>query len=131
MRTWLGPFGEQIYAILRIVSGLFFSMHGAQKLFGAFGGEPVPPASMMGVGGVIELVCGILIAIGLLTSWAAFLASGEMAVAYFMYHQPNGALPIQNHGELAAVYAFLFLYMAARGAGTWSVASAMHQPHLS
>jgi putative oxidoreductase len=83
------------------------------------------------VGGVIELVGGILIAIGLLASWAAFLSSGEMAVAYFWMHQPNGLWPIQNGGELAALYAFIFLYIAAKGAGRWSVASAMKNPKLS
>jgi putative oxidoreductase len=77
--------------------------------------------SLFWVGGLIELVAGLLIAIGLFTSWAAFLASGEMAVAYFMVHQPQGTWPIQNQGELAALYCFAFLYMAARGSGIWSV----------
>jgi putative oxidoreductase len=83
------------------------------------------------VAGVIELVGGILVAVGFLASWAAFLASGEMAVAYFWKHQPNGALPIQNGGEAAALYAFIFLYIAAKGSGRWSVASAMKDPNLS
>ena len=117
----LGRFAPQIYAILRIVAGLMFSFHGAQKLFGFPGGKPVPLVSMMGFAGAIELICGILIAIGLLASIAAFIASGQMAVAYFMAHFPQGFLPIVNKGEFAVVYCFLFLYIAATGPGIWSV----------
>src|SRR3954447_23138813 len=126
MERILGRYAEPIYALLRIVVGFFFTCHGAQKVFGAFGGpggngQGVPLGSLIGVGGLIELVAGLLILIGLFTSVAAFLASGEMAVAYFMMHQPKGPLPIQNGGELAAVYAFLFLFIAAYGPGIWSV----------
>ena len=131
MRTWLGPYAEKIYALMRIVVGFLFACHGAQKLLGMFGGMPVPLSALTAVGGVIELVGGILIAIGLLASWAAFLASGMMAVAYFMAHFPNGFWPIENHGELAAVYAFVFLYISAHGSGTWSVAGAANDPRLS
>jgi putative oxidoreductase len=126
MERILGRYAEPIYALLRIVVGFFFTCHGAQKVFGAFGGPDgsghgIPLGSLFGVGGLIELVTGLLILIGLFTSVAAFIASGEMAVAYFMVHQPQGALPIQNKGELAAVYAFLFLFIAAYGSGIWSV----------
>jgi len=131
MNKWLGQFSPQLYAILRIVVGFLFACHGAQKLFGALGGTKAPIVSLMGFGGIIEFVGGILICIGLLTSWAAFLASGMMAVAYFKAHFPGGFWPIQNRGELAVVYCFLFLYMASRGAGTWSVASALKKPELS
>ena len=131
MDRWLGRFAPQLYAILRIVVGFLFACHGMQKLFGAFGGEPVQLTSQTGVGGVIELVAGVLICIGLFTSCAAFVASGMMAVAYFQFHQPGGALPIVNHGELAVVYCLLFLYMAARGAGVWSVAAATKNPALN
>jgi putative oxidoreductase len=86
-----------------------------------FGGRQVELLSLYGLAGVIELVGGVLIMIGLLTSVAAFIASGEMAYAYFTAHVPRGTWPIQNGGELAALYAFVFLYIAARGAGTWSV----------
>ncbi|MDX1632535.1 MAG: DoxX family protein, partial [Thermoanaerobaculia bacterium] len=104
--------------------------HGAQKLFGVLGGSRVELVSQMGLAGVIELGGGLLIAIGLFASWAAFLASGQMAVAYFMVHFPQGFWPIQNGGELAALYAFLFLFIAAHGAGKWSVASALKKPKL-
>jgi putative oxidoreductase len=81
----------------------------------------MPVSSFPGFGGVIELVAGPLIAIGLLAGWAAFVASGEMAVAYFMVHFPQSFWPIVNKGELAVVYCFVFLYIASRGAGIWSV----------
>ena len=130
MHKFLGRFEPQLYAILRIVAGLLFACHGAQKLFGWFGGTPASDA-LMKFGGVIEFFGGLLIAIGLFTSWAAFLASGMMAFAYFKAHFPQGPVPIVNRGELAVVYCFLFLFMAARGAGTWSVAAALKKPQLS
>ena len=117
----LGRFSEHAYALLRIVSGFLFSLHGAQKLLGALGGHQVDPLSKMGLAGAVELVGGILILVGLFTSWAAFLASGQMAVAYFTAHAPKGFWPIQNGGELAALYCFLFLYLATKGNGPWSV----------
>jgi putative oxidoreductase len=132
MNRFLGPYQERIYAVFRFVAGFLFAFHGAQKLFGLFAKPDSPPLNaMMTVAGVIELGGGILIAIGLLASWAAFLSSGEMAVAYFMVHQPNGTWPIQNGGELAALYAFVFLYIAAKGSGRWSVAALMKDPRLS
>ena len=79
--------------------------------------------AMMTVAGIIELVAGLMIMIGLFAGLAAFIASGQMAVAYFMVHQPMGALPIQNGGEAAALFSFIFLYIAARGSGIWSVDS--------
>jgi putative oxidoreductase len=117
----LGRFAPQLYAFMRIVTGLLFACHGAQKLFGVLGGKQVALASMYGAAGVIEFVGGLLIAIGFLTGTAAFIASGEMAYAYFTVHMPNGGAPIQNGGELAALYCFVFLYIAARGAGIWGV----------
>ena len=126
MERILGKFTPQIYALLRIVAGLMFMMHGTQKLLGFPGAKStVPIASMPGVAGVIELVCGFLIAIGLLASIAAFIASGEMAVAYFMAHFPKGFWPILNQGELSVLYCFLFLYIAANGSGICSVDRAM------
>jgi len=119
---FLGRYTEPIYALLRIVTGFLFACHGAQKLFGALGGDKVPPGPTLPfLAGVIELVAGVLVMLGLFASLAALLASGEMAVAYFKMHQPGGALPIQNGGELAALYAFVFLYIAARGSGIWSL----------
>ncbi|HEV2845748.1 MAG TPA: DoxX family protein [Thermoanaerobaculia bacterium] len=131
MNRILGRHADKVYAIFRIVAGFLFMCHGLQKVFGILGGEKMDPFSSIGAfAGVIELVCGFLIMIGFLTSWAAFLASGTMAVAYFMAHQPEGTWPIQNHGELAALYAFVFLYIAARGAGPLSVAAAARNPRL-
>jgi putative oxidoreductase len=124
MKTVLGRFEPQAYALMRIVAGLLFAQHGAQKLFGALGGEAVQLASLMGLAGVIEFFGGLLIAIGLFTSPVALVASGEMAVAYFMAHAPNGLTPIQNRGELAVLYCFVFLYMAARGSGLFSADAA-------
>ena len=121
MERVLGRFAPYIYTVLRIVSGLMFAVHGAQKLFGIFGGRQVPLMSQFGLAGVIEVVCGLLIAIGLLTSIAAFIASGEMAAAYFIAHAPQGLNPIQNRGEVAVLYSFLFLYIAARGTGPLGV----------
>lgn len=117
---FLSKWVEPIYALLRVVAGLLFACHGAQKLFGAFGGQ-VAGEPLMILAGVIELGGGLLIALGLLTPIAAFLASGQMAVAYFKVHAPQGAWPIENGGELAVLYCFLFLYVAARGGGPYSV----------
>ena len=121
MEKVLGKFSPQIYALLRIVAGLLFAQHGAQKLFGALGGETVQLASRMGLAGVIELVGGLLIALGLFASLAAFVASGEMAAAYFIAHAGNALFPIQNRGELPVLFCFLFLYIASRGSGVWSI----------
>jgi putative oxidoreductase len=118
--AWLARFAQPIYAVLRVVSGLLFFCHGCTKIFGLFGGPPAPNTLIM-VAGWIELVTGLMIAIGLFTGIAAFIASGQMAVAYFMVHAPNGPLPIMNHGEPAVIYCFLFLYMAAVGSGPYSV----------
>jgi putative oxidoreductase len=125
MERILGRFSPQIYALMRIVTGLLFACHGAQKIFGVLGGQKMEYASMMGLAGFIELIGGLLIAIGLVTGYAATLASGEMAAAYFMAHAPKGGMPIQNGGELAVLYCFVFFYIAARGAGVWSVDGAM------
>jgi putative oxidoreductase len=117
----LGKFSPQVFALLRIVTGFLFLCHGLQKVFGVLGGEKKELLSFMGLGGVIELVGGLLVMIGLQAGWAAFICSGTMAVAYFKFHQGQGALPIQNRGELAALYSWLFLYLATKGSGAWSV----------
>ena len=117
----MSRFSEPAYALFRIVLGALFAMHGAQKLFGVLGGTVVPTGSQMWIGGVIELCCGLAICVGFFANWAAFLASGTMAVAYFQFHQPKGTLPIQNGGELAVVFCFAFLVIATRGAGIWSL----------
>jgi putative oxidoreductase len=109
------------YSALRIVAGLLFLFHGLQKLFGMYGGQVVPLGSMHWFAGVIELGGGLLIMVGLFTSIVAFICSGEMAAAYFISHFPNAFWPIQNRGELAALYCFVFLFIAARGAGPLSI----------
>jgi putative oxidoreductase len=117
----LGPYA---YALMRIVAGLLFICHGGQKVFGWFGGmggQPAPLTSMFGIAGVIELVLGFLITLGFLTSYAAFVASGEMAVAYFIGHYPKSFWPLENEGEPAVLFCFIFLYIATQGAGIWSV----------
>ena len=105
-----------IYPAFRFVFGCLFLMHGLQK-FGLFGGRFVPIFSRLGAAAVIEVVCAPLIAVGAFTHLAAFVASGEMAFAYFLQHAPRGWWPIQNMGEAAVLYCFAFLYIAARGAG--------------
>lgn len=117
-------FVEPAYALMRFMAGVLLACHGAGKLFGALGGH-VAEAPLMKLGGVIEFGGGLLIALGLLTSWAAFLASGMMAVAYFKAHAPDGFWPIQNRGELAVVYCFLFLLVFAYGGGRYSLDAAL------
>lgn len=114
------------YAALRVLSGAFFAFHGAQKVFGIFGGHLQVAGTQLWLGGIIELVAGALIAVGLLTRLAAFLASGTMAVAYVQFHWKlafTGGLwiPTVNQGELAVLFCFLFLFIFARGAGSFSL----------
>jgi putative oxidoreductase len=123
MQKTFGRLSPAAYAALRIVAGLLFACHGLQKMFGVLGGNQVELMSRLGAAGLIELVGGALIAVGLLTSPVAFIASGEMAAAYFLAHLPRGPWPIQNGGELAVLYCFLFLYIATRGGGIASVDS--------
>ena len=119
--SWSGP----ILSILRIISGLLFLAHGTTKLFTwpatAYFAEAVPLFSFMGLAGALEIVGGLLIALGLFTRYAAFVMSGMMAVAYFMAHAGQSFHPIQNGGELAIMFCFVFLYFAAAGAGPWSI----------
>ena len=124
----LSRYEEPVYAALRIVAGFMFTFHGLQKLFGVLGGSVVSFADkpQAWVGGLIELVCGVAIATGLFTRWTAIVASGTMAVAYWQFHVKGDFagghwLPIVNHGELAALYCFAFLYFAVRGPGRASL----------
>jgi putative oxidoreductase len=108
--------------LLRIVAGFLFWQHGAQKLFGVFGREvPVDFFTLMGLAGILETVGGVLLVLGLFTRPVAFILSGQMAWAYFSSHATGGFWPIMNRGELAALYSFLFLYLAARGGGGLSI----------
>ena len=121
MERYLGRYAPYLYAILRIVAGLMFAMHGTQKLFGWPGDGP-PRGDAVGIiAGIIETGGGVLIAIGLYAGLAAFVAAGLMAVAYFWRHQPDALLPLINRGELAVLYCFLWLFVAAHGPGVWSV----------
>ena len=121
----LSKHADSAYALLRIVSGFMFSFHGVQKIFGVLSEFQPEVGSQIWVGGLIELICGIAIMIGLKTRLTAFLASGTMAVAYFQFHWKfqMGAefLPTINKGELAALYCFVFLFIACRGAVKWGV----------
>lgn len=124
MEKFFAAYAPQAYAAMRIIVGLLFFCHGLQKVFGLLGGvngAPAPLGSLIGIAGLIELVAGGLIAIGWLVSLTAFIASGQMAVAYFIGHFPIGFCPIQNGGEESVFYCFVFLYMATRGAGIWSM----------
>jgi putative oxidoreductase len=120
MEKWLGKYSDFFYALMRIVAGFLFACHGAQKLFGVLGGQK-QEAPLMIAGGVIELVGGTLLAVGFYTGFAAFICSGMMAVAYFKSHAPAGFWPILNRGELAALYCFVFLFIASRGSGILSI----------
>jgi len=111
--------------LLRVVAGWMFFQSGSIKLFGWWGGMPgggtVHPVSQIWIGAVLETIGGLAIALGLFTRPVAFILSGEMAVAYWQYHAPRGGWPVQNQGQPAVLYCFLFLYLAARGAGHWSL----------
>jgi putative oxidoreductase len=120
MEKWLGRYSRFFYALLRIVAGGLFACHGAQKLFGVLGGQK-QTAAMMIAAGIIEFVGGILIAVGLFAGFAAFIASGQMAVAFFTRHYPKAFWPIMNGGEPAILFCFIFLYIASVGSGLLSV----------
>jgi putative oxidoreductase len=116
--------GPHLLSVLRIVSAFLFMAHGTQKLFAWPVSEPQEPAallSLMGLAGVLEVFGGLLLLLGLFTRPVALLLAVEMAIAYFMAHAPRGFWPLLNKGELAALYCILFLYLAAVGAGPWSL----------
>ena len=119
--SWSGP----LLSVLRVITGLLFLAHGTAKLvqwpYVEMFKDGVPLASIFGIGGLLEIIGGVLIVLGLFTRITAFVLSGMMAVAYFMFHAPAGFYPIINGGELAIIYSFVFLYLAAAGAGPWSL----------
>ncbi len=129
MERLISRYSNQIYALMRMVIGAALFSHGAQKLLVFFGGQTPPLFSQFWIGGVIELVGGALVAIGLFAGYAALLCSGMMAVAYLLFHwfggQNAGFWPILIGGEKALMYAFVFLFIASRGAGTWSLSRAV------
>ncbi len=122
--TILDRYTPYALAALRIVTALIFMAHGTQKLLGF----PAPPAngmpplfSLLGFGGILELVGGLLILLGLFTRPVAFVLAGEMAVAYWMFHAPRNFYPTLNGGDAAILYCFVFLYLVAAGPGSWSI----------
>jgi putative oxidoreductase len=124
MSGFMGFLNRQAYALMRIVVGFLFLWHGAQKLFNF--PAPMPPgvpAFIIYVGGPIEFIGGILVMVGLFTRPAAFLCSGMMAAAYWMAHGTKALLPLQNGGDLAALFCFVFLFISTQGGGIWSVDS--------
>ena len=122
----LARFSDHAYALLRIVSGFMFAFHGVQKVFGVLTTHQPAVGSQIWIGGVIELLGGLAIMLGIRTRWAAFLSSGTMAVAYIQFHWEfqlgSALLPGVNDGELAALYCFVFLFIACRGTGIWGLA---------
>ena len=132
--AWLSRWQPQLHAILRIVTGLIFFEHGTQKFLS------FPPGKMAGMGmaldnpaayaGIVEFLCGFLVAIGLFTRPAAFLASGTMAVAYWYAHAPQNPFPVNNMGDAAILFCFIFLYLAAAGSGPWSVDGARFRARM-
>jgi len=121
---WCREWSPRVLSVLRIVTALLFMTHGTSKVLG-FPFNPryenLPLLSLTGIAGLLELVGGLLLAVGLFTRPVAFILSGEMAVAYFMAHAPRAFLPLVNQGELAVLYCFVFLYLWIAGAGPWSL----------
>ena len=122
--TW----APRLLSVLRIVTGFLFMLHGMQKLLGFPAPAPmeVPLFSLIGLAGVLELFGGALVLLGLFTRPAAFVLSGEMAFAYFIGHAPTSFWPVLNGGDPAILYCFVFLYLAAAGAGPWSIDGMRH-----
>src|SRR5262245_37399131 len=126
MTSFLGPYTGIVYSVMRIVFAFLYLSHGLKWLFGSFGGRPVPLTPLLMTAGVIETIGGTLMLLGLFTSWFAFIASGEMAVAYFYAHVPRGSfIPIENSGEITVALCFGFLYIATQGSGPLSIEGLM------
>ena len=125
--NWLSRYADLVYCILRIVVGLLFACHGGTKILGFPESQYGPATSTLGfVSGGIELICGFLVALGFFTRAAAFFASGEMAVAYFMFSAARGFFPIANGGEVAVIYCFAFFFVIFYGGGRWSIDFALN-----
>lgn len=123
MQTQLTIWQPRVLSVLRVITAFLFMAHGTQKMFGfpADARMPFELFSLMGLAGVLEVFGGLLILIGLFTRPVAFLLSGQMAAAYFMAHAPNNFWPLNNGGESAVLYSFIFLYFVFAGGGTWSL----------
>jgi putative oxidoreductase len=131
MTRFLATLSPAVYAAFRIVFAFLYWSHGLTWLFDAFGGRPVPLTPMLVAAGVIETVLGILIGVGCFTSLAAFIASGEMAAAYFIAHVPRGSIyPIENMGEITVALCFGFLYIATQGGGAFSIDSLLASKYV-
>jgi len=122
---WLEKYSDYAYALMRIMSGLMFSFHGAQKILGVFSETQPPVGSQLWFGGIVELLGGLALMLGFQTRVAAFICSGQMAVAYFQFHWKfqigQMFFPTLNKGELAVLYCFVFLFIACRGGVKWSL----------
>jgi putative oxidoreductase len=127
MEGWLEKYSSAIYALMRVMVGLLYVCHGTQKLFGFPGGPSQLSNPLLVAAGLIETVGGVLVVGGLWTSVAAFVASGEMATAYFMRHAPGGFWPILNKGELAVLFCFVLLFIASKGSGPLSIDAFRHR----
>ncbi|HYA19906.1 MAG TPA: DoxX family protein [Burkholderiales bacterium] len=130
LETFYVQWSPRLLSVLRVVTAFLFVQHGSMKLLGfppseAFAGLKL--FSLIGLAGVLELVGGLLLLLGLFTRPVAFILSGEMAFAYFMAHAPHGIDPVLNHGELAVLYCFIFLYLSASGSGVWSIDQVLHR----
>lgn len=123
----LSRFADPVYCIMRLIVGLLFACHGGQKLLGFPPGGHGAGEGIFYIGAWLELVLGLLVAVGLLTRVAAFIASGEMAVAYFMVHAKGGLYPIVNKGEGAVLFCFIFLFIFFYGPGRWAVDALMRR----
>src|ERR1035437_2465145 len=124
LNAFCSRWSPRILSVMRIIVALLFMQHGAQKLFGFLVSPETatpPLLSLMGLAGVLEFFGGLLVVLGLFTRPAAFILSGQMAVAYFMVHAPKGFWPLQNEGDLAILWSFVFLYLAVAGGGEWSL----------
>lgn len=122
MAKFMSSYSSQTYALLRIVTGFLFLWHGTSKLLGIpMAPSEGTPSFVIYIAGPVEMIGGALVMIGLFTRHAAFLSSGLMAFAYWMVHGTKALLPIQNHGDLAVLYCFVFLFISAYGSGIWSV----------
>jgi putative oxidoreductase len=130
LNTFYASWTPRLLSVLRIITAFLLIAHGAQKLFGFLappGMSSFPPFSLMGVAGILEFFGGLLLLLGLFTRPVAFILSGLMAVAYFMAHAPGGFWPLQNKGELAVLYCFIFLFLSVAGGGEWSVDRQLHR----
>lgn len=124
LNSFYASWTPRLLSVLRIITAFLFIAHGAQKLFGFLappGAQTPPLFGLIGIGGILEFFGGLLLLVGLFTRPVAFILSGLMAVAYFMEHAPQGFWPLQNKGELAVLYCFVFLYLSVAGGGEWSL----------